>query len=684
MTNGGETEGQFQLWLHEPSLLKESKGYFFLVEDRSEMVKPYPVYRLNGNNSFISLPKKQTPAILNSLTSTDKIIEFGFDNVQIQQVNELSFDILVKTNQAGAGLEFGYGDVLAQYSNSVFGLNVYSNDKLNVIKEVVISNPAYSLITEDFTTDIFKTIISGGCDSNSSILSTGIPLTTEFQKLLAVTMEIQDLTALGTISLDEFQMDGNVNYFNPSTGECLPFDDIIYPNPIETGLVCNIMSFSSDFDDTPAVPPFTATAGTDNVLTIIGNNFEDMPGSVEFQNADEIGGALVSTHVVDFGPGDWTAGQIQVKIPSAPLTAGSGIFQVRTFGGMVCPSPAPIEICYAAANFRSTVNNEAKKILFADYPDDDGQFVFRLENDIDDNVMARNATQMAACDWNRATDVNWVLGDEFNNEDAMGNEMSPAIDNVNHIFMAPAVAFDGNPGANMRTIIGGEDRVLFCQIFPPFPPSDHFYTTDIDIAVRENLNEMVPPAPGGWNFDFMNPPGPAQVDFLSSMLHEMGHVHGLFHALGNEKQMYPVSNIGIPMQDIHPKDELGGEYILNLSDVILNDPNTDECPDPVVTNPGLCPPLATNDLDKLIQVTIYPNPFISELTVKSSFDRSHKVKIVVHDIVGNEILKKDYGIVQAGEQVLNMTTSAQIPSGVYFLKVEIDSVSSSTFKIFKI
>lgn len=345
---------------------------------------------------------------------------------------------------------------------------------------------------------------------------------------------------------------------------------------------------------------------------------------------------------------------------------------------------AQIQSRYAAANFRSTVTNEAKKILFADYPDDDGQFVFRLENDIDDNVMARNATQMAACDWNRATDVNWVLGDEYNNEDGAGIEMSPDIDNVNHIFMAPAAAFMGNPGANMRTVLGGEDRIMFCQIFPPFPPSDHFYTTDIDIAVRENLNEMIPPAPGGWNFDFMNPPGPTQVDFLTSILHEMGHVHGLFHALGNEKQMYPVSNIGIPMRDIHPKDELGGEYILNLSDVILNDPNTDECPNPVATNPGLCPPLAVNDLKDRIEVTIFPNPFIAELTVKSLFERPHKVKISIHDIIGNVILQKDFGRVQAGEQVLNIAFLPQTPSGVYFLKVEIDAVSSSTFKIFKI
>lgn len=345
ITNGGETQGKFQLWLHEPTLLMQSKGYFFLVEDKSEIATPYPAYRLNGQNSFISLPKKQTPNIVNNLTLTDKIVEFGFDNIQIQQVNELSFDILVKTNEAGIGLEFGYGDILAQYSNSVFGLNVYANDKLDVFKEVVIAAPAFSLFTEDFAADIFKTVISGGCNSNSSTLSTGIPLTTEFQKLLAVTMEIQDLTALGTISLDEFQMDGNVNYYDPSTGDCLPFDEIIYPNPIEIGMVCNIMSFSSDFDDTPNDAPFTATAGTDNILTIIGNNFEDMPGSIEFQNADVPGGDLVSTHVVDFEPGAWTAGQIQVRIPSAPVPAGSGIFQVRTASGMVCPSPDPIEIC---------------------------------------------------------------------------------------------------------------------------------------------------------------------------------------------------------------------------------------------------------------------------------------------------------------------------------------------------
>ena len=51
----------------------------------------------------------------------------------------------------------------------------------------------------------------------------------------------------------------------------------------------------------------------------------------------------------------------------------------------------------------------------------------------------------------------------------------------------------------------------------------------IDIAVRENLMLMDPPAQGGWNFTMMNPEAD-QLDFYSIIQHELGHAHLLSHA----------------------------------------------------------------------------------------------------------------------------------------------------------
>jgi hypothetical protein len=178
ITYGGEVDDRFQIWSHERTLDSGDTGYFFLKEDRTHFAKPQSYYLLNGDDSFIPLPQKTTFASPDEESAlTDKVVEFGFDNIQILPANKFSFDLLIRTNEAGVGLEFGYGEVLTRYSDLVFGTYVDSTGRLEVEKETVISSPNYILFIEDFTSDIFRTLISGGCNSTGSLLTTGIPLT---------------------------------------------------------------------------------------------------------------------------------------------------------------------------------------------------------------------------------------------------------------------------------------------------------------------------------------------------------------------------------------------------------------------------------------------------------------------------------------------------------------------------
>jgi len=684
ITNGGDLDGKFQIWSEEPTLKLGSEGYFFLIEDKSKIARQNLCYRLNGLDGFINISDKQnvSKTYKNKKTSSAaKVVEFEFDNIQVEQGNIISFDIVIKTNSEGAGFEYGYGDILAQYSENVFGTNVYANGRLAVSKGIVIGNPVYTLSTEDFTTDVFKSVISSACNLSTSFQSgSGIPLTTSFQQLLSIRLEVQDVTAIGTISLDEFQMDGKIHYFDPLVGLCLPFDEIIYPDPIETNLLCSITSFSSDFDEDN---PDRTTAGTDNVLTITGMNFGNNPGSVEFQNADDVIPPidLVSTEVEDFTSGLWTDNLIQVKVPSAPVPAGSGIFQIRTPDGKLCISDTPLEICYGMTNIRFATSNEVHKIYLADYPNDtNGQFVFRLEDDIQTNADAVNAIQMALCDWNRATGIDWILGDEYNNEDLItGLDASPAIDNVNHIFMADSIVFTGNPNAKMRTIIGGE-RIDNCSDFSELPPLPIFYTTDIDIAVREDLAQMEFPALGGWNFDTMENPESNQADFYSVILHELGHAHLLTHALPNDKLMYPASDFGTIMRQVTNKEVLGGNYILDIAQSILNSPDADSCPSPRGRNEALCTTNTTDGFYAANQVNIFPNPYSNQFIINLSLENTHNVRVNVHDMLGQEIFTKHFGTLSASEHTLDITTQSNIPTGVYFVEIDIDGF----LKVFKL
>jgi hypothetical protein len=493
-----------------------------------------------------------------------------------------------------------------------------------------------------------------------------------FQKLLSITIEIQDVTAIGTISLDEFQMEGNIFYFDPNTGDCLPFDLIVYPNPIETGLVCNISGFSSDFDEDH---PDRTAAGTDNILTITGMNFGNSPGAVEFQNADDPGGAaLAATNIVDFAPnsgGLWTENQIRVKVPSWPVSAGSGFFQVRTSGNMACPSPAPLEICYAATTFRNATTNEIRKIYLATYPANvDGIFVFRLDAGLDNNMNARSTIEMAICDWHAQTGINWTLGDTYAGS-------SPSIDNVNHVFFAPAGVFATNPRANMRTILGG-NRIPTCSDLSTIPPILRSYTTDIDIAVREDLTLMTPPVSDGWNFDAMAPPGANQLDFYSIIQHELGHAHLLSHALDNAKKMYPTSMPGTSMRMISSKDGMGGKYILDVSHADLND----VCPR-AVGRRGNCGVVSVRDLNLPDILEVFPNPFTDEITLNFALARGSQVKIELFNILGDRLVSKDMGDLNSGKHALSVLLDSGLPSGIYVLTVRAAGLSRG-YKLIKI
>lgn len=671
ITFGGEVDDKFQVWSHERSLNLDDSGYFFLKTDRTLFAKPQEYYLLNGEDGFILLSNyvaSSNPENVSVLT--DKVVEFGFDNIRILPPNKFSFDLLIKTNNAGAGLHFGYGDVLTKYSNLVFGSYVDSNDKLEIEKETVINSPSYFLATEDFASDIFKALISGGCNSGNSLVNTGIPLTTVFQKLISVTIEVQDFSVIGTISLDDFLMDGNIYYYDPATEDCLPFDEIIYPNPIETASICLITSFGSDL--IPMAPNNTA-AGTDNILTITGFLFGDTPGTVEFQNADAPGGNLVSTTSWDFTPasgGSWTSGEIKVKVPSSPVPAGSGFFQVKTSNGFICPSPDPLEICYAATTFR-TSSNEVRKIFLADYPNnEDGQFSFRLDEGLNNNINSKSAVEMAICDWHAQTGIYWGIGNVYTGT-------SPAIDNINHIFLAPSGVFSTNPGANMRTILGGE-RIPTCNDISTIPPIFRSYTTDIDIAIRADLMQMSPPALGGWNFDATINPNPNQLDFYSIIQHELGHAHLLSHALHENKKMFPNSTLGIPMRSIDNKDGLGGNYILDVSDISLNP----VCPT-AVGRSVICGITATNDFYKIDGIKAFPNPFVDEVFLSFSLESPHPVKIDLFNLLGVGLMSINLGTLSSGEHSINIPIETSLPSGIYFLSVNIAG-SSWGYKLVKI
>ena len=85
---------------------------------------------------------------------------------------------------------------------------------------------------------------------------------------------------------------------------------------------------------------------------------------------------------------------------------------------------------------------------------------------------------------------------------------------------------------------------------------------------------------------------------------------------------------------------------------------------------------STDNLDQVISLQAFPNPFVNNFQVKLELEKSEKVKVDISDVQGRLI--KDVGnrTLSAGLHEINMEASDFV-SGVYFVRVQIGNQSKS-------
>ena len=147
--------------------------------------------------------------------------------------------------------------------------------------------------------------------------------------------------------------------------------------------------------------PELASAGTRSVLTILGFNFGDAPGTVSFSNADDGGATFVDAAQAEIR--SWATNKIEVYVPSQ---AGSGPIRVAGSDGSSDISELPLLISYAVAN---TVDNG--DVVPTQLVDQDGfgGYTWQLHQDFDSSDLARAAFVNALDTWQCSSEV--PLGD---------------------------------------------------------------------------------------------------------------------------------------------------------------------------------------------------------------------------------------------------------------------------------
>lgn len=592
---------------------------------------------------------------LTIISSTDILIEFTFDNINLIGTDEVEFDIMAKSNEEN--IKFAASDIYISYSTDAFGNSVVTNDKIEATKETVIENDVYTLELTDEAADIVKFLVNAGLEPNQLY-----PLAQIAEKFLHIRLDVENVYELASLSFDNVLMTNQSFFYDVLTGEFIGFDRVSVENPVFPFLVPSISNFS----------PNPITAGTSSELTITGTNFGATKGKVRFPNGDDGGMSLMEADDADV---TWSDTEIIVKVPSVRAGVGqksnpasSGIFQIQTAPSATFPNGEitennppllPLDIRYAVANFRPIPARVRPHMAELN---DTGGYSFSLGSSL--TIDAISIVEQALCDWNASTGVNWSLGATL-----VANPEQDENDGVNTIFLGDESNFTGSTsGATAFTTITGQ----LCS------DGSATYISDVDIVLRADLSNIS--SLFSWHFDEVTNPGFFDFDFYSVIKHELGHAHNLKHATPDNKLMFWQLVTGDTRRDFHPEDVNGGNDVLDATLIALTQ---GFCPvDPMMRNNSPCLN-STTDADYSNKITVSPNPLLSsKIQLVFDFRLNGNVDFELIDVNGKPIFQQSK-FLDDNNQV-ELVFPQKLSSGMYYLLISDNEGNQFVKKITKI
>lgn len=541
---------------------------------------PPVVYDKNG---FEKLAEEWLEDNFALLSMNGTVIDFSFDNIQTVGTDKLEFDVFAKTNTTG--IRFASTELFLEYNSEAFGTQVVQNGHIQVERGVIVDSTVYTINLADHNDSTVVLDISSA--NNPTAL---YPLSANDEQMVHITLDVQNLFELVTLTMDDFLMSGQSTFYDDRTQRYRVFDDILTEDPIE---LYNSPMITGFYGADPSRPDHI-TAGTGEVLTIEGMNFGDTIGKVRFYNADtpsfsssevETNAADVVTDTTCAPTPCWTEDKIKVLVPSADAgnsdehTAGTGFFTVELPSGDIANSNDVLIVDYSVHNRRKTTTPpEAEQIFFGDTQDGDGnpdgQLVLTLANNMAAAQQA-DIIERSLCDWNVQTSTNWIAEVPSSTPPTTAANM----DGVNLVYFGPEAEFMGdmsNLSAYTIWTLGSQSRTRSCGGSSPAT-----FQSEVDIVFREsaNLNNMDPTINvTGWYYEtnFGNPgmPSSTEADFYSTVLHELGHVHMLRHVRESTKVMTRSLEVGEVLRSLAAEDVAGANYVLASSSTAFGSGST--------------------------------------------------------------------------------------------------------------
>lgn len=370
--------------------------------------------------------------------------------------------------------------------------------------------------------------------------------------------------------------------------------------------------------------PRRLNAGTGDVLTILGDGFGDDIGEVMFSNANTIGQTFVSA--IDSQIISWSNTMIEVEVPSL---AGSRDFIVKTTEDVEIRSPDRLRVTYALRNINRTDTDGIRKAFTVALQNINGNggYTLQMNNDLNNNPEIRDSFIRALDSWRCTVDINFEIGPPTDVDTRANDGVS-------------AIIFDDlSP-----LVLGGvTSRLQVCEI----DGRREWYVNEIDIRFNRDIL---------WEYGPERPENSRFMDFESVVLHELGHAIQLGHVISNRRIMHASINFGVTKRELNPQAESAAAAEMDIS----SESRCDQTP--LTPYNGIaCTSLSSEDIEALPEISIYPNPASSYITINTpQFFGDFVAK--VFDISGRTILSNN-------KLINNQFNVSNLSPGIYIVQI---------------
>lgn len=314
-----------------------------------------------------------------------------------------------------------------------------------------------------------------------------------------------------------------------------------------------------------SLSPSYITAGTDSSLTIRGAGFGSEYGgqaAVAFSNADDGGVTMFSaapSRIVS-----WNDNVIVVKVPHQ---AGTGKVRVTSVDGtQATTSSGSITINYAVTNVTDSLSGNAYPPYLVN-ANETGGYTLTLNSSFATNNLAVDAFKIALRTWRCNTFLNMGV-----------TKSQTALNCVNGKDGINVVSFDDSCTLPAGVISLSYQFYNGCNItFWSLREFDMIFSKD----AGGNL----------WNYAPTFVIGATQIDFQSTVLHEIGHVHQLGHVIGTGQVMQYKLAPRTFTRTLAARDIAGGTFVMNRSvnKTICAQKGITKLTSNICDNPGVAP-----------------------------------------------------------------------------------------------